>query len=372
MRRMRGFLVLLVLAGACTERIVVREEEFSWEQAQMVWPSRGGIVSPFEDSRRTNHKGADIAGRPGEPVVAALDGVVSYVGAIPGYGNVVAVSHRLSLTTVYAHLGQVKVKRGDSVARGQPIGQMGPSGYIHFEVRRSKEALDPGRFCAVAPSPIPGGSVAVERLGEEPPGVESLPPTETASAQPLAPPPAPAVVVAPPPPAPPPVAKIEKARERPIPPPTPRPTLAPTPRPTPAPTRAAAPPPRARAEQATPTAAPGEEPTGGAAEGPSAGTIALAIGANLFYMPAKLVYAGLGAITGGAALVLSMDTSVAQDIWAKSLGGDYVVTPSHIEGETPLEFSGVIEEAPPAPQRPSESRKSRATSSAVRRSPSTR
>ena len=64
------------------------------------------------------------------------------------------------------------------------------------------------------------------------------------------------------------------------------------------------------------------------------------LGANLFYVPAKLAYAGVGAVTGMFALVLAHDTSVAQDIWKPALGGDYVVTADHIRGDAPLRFTG--------------------------------
>ena len=65
---------------------------------------------------------------------------------------------------------------------------------------------------------------------------------------------------------------------------------------------------------------------------------------NLVYMPAKLVYAGLGGLTGGLALGLTGgDMSTAESIWEPSLGGDYFLTPSMVQGEDPISFAG----APP-------------------------
>ncbi len=324
---------MLPLFAACTERIVVREgEEFSWEsRGQMVWPSRGAVASPFGDSRRANHQGVDLAGRPGEPVLAALDGVVSYVGTIPGYGNVLAVTHARNLTTIYARLGPVAFKRGASVSRGQVVGRMGPEGYIHFEIREGKDAVDPARFYAVAPDPIPGGSVAVEgKLAEEPAAIGSvnLPESESARL---------------------PVAEVS----------------APTPLPQPPPDASVS-----GVTAAPATDAPEEPAT--AEPWPSGAAIAGGVAANLFYVPAKLLYAGLGAVTGAAAMVLSLDRGVANDIWARSLGGDYFVTAKHVSGEDSLAFAGTIDEAAPKRQRRSDSTKSPATSSASRRSPSTR
>lgn len=63
--------------------------------------------------------------------------------------------------------------------------------------------------------------------------------------------------------------------------------------------------------------------------------------ATLVYSPAKIVYAGLGGLVAGSAWVLSAgDTEVVRPIASASLRGDYVVTPSHLRGERPLEFVG--------------------------------
>ena len=72
-----------------------------------------------------------------------------------------------------------------------------------------------------------------------------------------------------------------------------------------------------------------------------AGWGVLTLGANLFYIPAKVVYAGAGAVTGGLAYALTVgDAETAHKIWSPSLGGSYVVTPSVLRGEDPVQFSG--------------------------------
>jgi|ERR1051326_4359102 len=66
---------------------------------------------------------------------------------------------------------------------------------------------------------------------------------------------------------------------------------------------------------------------------------------NLLYMPAKVVYATLGGLTGGVAYLLTgLNYDVADKVWAPSLGGNYVVTPAHLRNEQTLYFSGAIEE----------------------------
>lgn len=69
-----------------------------------------------------------------------------------------------------------------------------------------------------------------------------------------------------------------------------------------------------------------------------------AVVANLFYMPAKITYAGLGLITGGLGYVMSAGRAdVANNIIYPAVRGNYVVTPSHLKGTEPLYFVG----APP-------------------------
>ena len=63
--------------------------------------------------------------------------------------------------------------------------------------------------------------------------------------------------------------------------------------------------------------------------------------ANLGYMPTKLVYAGLGGLTGGLAWACTAgDSQVADAVWKASLGGTYVITPSALKGESGIAFTG--------------------------------
>jgi hypothetical protein len=63
---------------------------------------------------------------------------------------------------------------------------------------------------------------------------------------------------------------------------------------------------------------------------------------NLLYVPAKLVYASVGGLTGGLALGLTGgDMNTAQAIWEPSLGGDYFLTPGMIQGDESFSFAGM-------------------------------
>ena len=72
-----------------------------------------------------------------------------------------------------------------------------------------------------------------------------------------------------------------------------------------------------------------------------AGWGALATLANFVYMPAKLVYATLGGLTGGMALGLTGgDMDTAGQVWTASMAGTYVLTPGMLQGRDQIEFTG--------------------------------
>ncbi|GIW46091.1 MAG: hypothetical protein KatS3mg077_3373 [Candidatus Binatia bacterium] len=73
----------------------------------------------------------------------------------------------------------------------------------------------------------------------------------------------------------------------------------------------------------------------------------LAVVSNVFYVPAKLAWAGVGGITGSLAYVVTLgDVDTAKRIWQPTLGGNYIVTPAMLRGEEPLYFSPTEEEQP--------------------------
>ena len=81
--------------------------------------------------------------------------------------------------------------------------------------------------------------------------------------------------------------------------------------------------------------------------GENAGWGALAAVSNLGYMPAKLVYALFGGLTGGLAYVVTLgDYDTSKEIWTASLGGTYVLTPGMMRGEEPIVFAAMPEPPP--------------------------
>jgi hypothetical protein len=72
-----------------------------------------------------------------------------------------------------------------------------------------------------------------------------------------------------------------------------------------------------------------------------AGWGGLTVLTNVLYMPAKLVYATVGGITGGVVYAVTVgDLDAAEKVWVMSLGGTYVVTPAMLQGAEPIAFVG--------------------------------
>ncbi len=94
------------------------------------------------------HTGIDFPAPSGTPVLAARAGIVTVTRWLDGYGNTVALKHKLGVSTVYAHLSAILVKPGAHVVVGQPIARVGATGsatgpHLHFELRVRGAAIDP-------------------------------------------------------------------------------------------------------------------------------------------------------------------------------------------------------------------------------------
>ena len=118
-----------------------------------------------DDKKTEFHKGIDIgivgnaslkfAERP--DILAAASGVVDFAGYKTGYGKIVKIKHNNNLETIYAHLNNFFVEKGDSVLSQQKIGEMGKSGnvrsdkksskiHLHFEARKNNKPFNPDKY----------------------------------------------------------------------------------------------------------------------------------------------------------------------------------------------------------------------------------
>jgi murein DD-endopeptidase MepM/ murein hydrolase activator NlpD len=126
-----------------------------------VAPRDSRITSGFGGGREYNgaitsrHMGTDFAGATGSPVRAANRGVIRIVDAFFYGGNVVYIDHGAGLSSAYLHLSKQLVASGDTVQRGQVIGNVGATGrvtgpHLHFIVRYGSVTVDPLSLLAVA------------------------------------------------------------------------------------------------------------------------------------------------------------------------------------------------------------------------------
>lgn len=115
------------------------------------WPARGRIIQGFKAG---GNDGINIAVPEGTSVKAAEAGVVAYAGSeLKGYGNLVLIRHPNGFVSAYANNGELEVKRGETVKRGQIIAKSGQSGNVsspqlHFELRKGSTPVDPTSYLA--------------------------------------------------------------------------------------------------------------------------------------------------------------------------------------------------------------------------------
>ncbi len=105
-----------------------------------IWPAKGVLTSGYGRRWGRMHRGIDIAASIGTPIFAVAPGVIVSAGwNSGGYGNLVEIQHPDGSVTLYAHNNRILVRRGQEVAQGQQISEMGSTGrstgpHLHFEV----------------------------------------------------------------------------------------------------------------------------------------------------------------------------------------------------------------------------------------------
>jgi len=126
-----------------TDSDIGDEDKVEWG-----WPARGRILAGFSEA---SNKGLDIAGRPGDPVIASAPGRVVYSGSgLRGYGKLVIIKHNKTYLSAYAHNKDILVKEGQSVVKGQKIAEIGNTDAdvpkLHFEIRKLGKPVDPAKY----------------------------------------------------------------------------------------------------------------------------------------------------------------------------------------------------------------------------------
>lgn len=144
-------------------------------------PCRGEMTSPF--GYRIHpiygtgrfHKGCDFTTDYGMPIHATAAGIVVHSDWLGGYGQVVEIDHGQGVHTLFAHCGELKVKKGQRVQRGQLLGTVGMTGltsgpHCHYEVHVAGQPVDPAPYFAnvstAAASPV-NWRVVAEKVAKQ-------------------------------------------------------------------------------------------------------------------------------------------------------------------------------------------------------------
>lgn len=120
-------------------------------------PIPGGISShygyrknPFSGAREF-HGGIDFRGKVGDGVAATADGVVEKARYERGYGKHVIIKHKKGYKTLYGHLSNISVAKGQRVVAGEKVGEVGSTGrstgpHLHYEIIRYGRRINPKKY----------------------------------------------------------------------------------------------------------------------------------------------------------------------------------------------------------------------------------
>lgn len=113
--------------------------------SKLAMPASGSIIRGYDKKK---NQGIDIGAAAGSPVKAAEAGTVAAITKDTDQVQIVVIRHADNLLTVYAGVDGLKVKKGDAVTRGQQIGVVrnASPAFLHFEVRKGVDSLDPSTF----------------------------------------------------------------------------------------------------------------------------------------------------------------------------------------------------------------------------------
>lgn len=131
---------------------------FAELKGKMIWPlHKGKIIRKFGENKHkslntvTLNYGVDIKADKDKNVRSVGEGVVAAIDWLPGYGNVIIISHKNDYRTVYSHVSEIFVSEGDKVKSGSVIALVyeGIDGYVlHFEIWKGRDKQNPELWLA--------------------------------------------------------------------------------------------------------------------------------------------------------------------------------------------------------------------------------
>ena len=123
---------------------------------EFIWPLRGTVTGVFGSQRilngkaRSPHLGIDIAAEEGTAIVSPAPGRIVLVEEDMFLnGKTIMIDHGFGLTSIYAHLSEISVIKGELIEKGEMIGKVGMTGrstgaHLHWGVHWYNIGLDPG------------------------------------------------------------------------------------------------------------------------------------------------------------------------------------------------------------------------------------
>jgi murein DD-endopeptidase MepM/ murein hydrolase activator NlpD len=114
------------------------------------WDYNKKAIHPIT-KKETTHLGIDVPAPTGTPVYAAGGGEVLKAEEVEGWGKLVVLEHDEAYTTVYAHLDEILVKKGEKIDEGKTLGKVGNTGqstgpHLHYEVRKNGNPVNPADY----------------------------------------------------------------------------------------------------------------------------------------------------------------------------------------------------------------------------------
>lgn len=119
-----------------------------------------GMKRVFNGEPRSVHRGLDLRGATGTPILALADGRVVLADNLYFAGNAVYINHGEGVFSAYMHLSEIQVKPGDTVQKGQVLGLVGATGrvtgpHLHLSLFVQGQSVDPQPLLAAGREPAP-------------------------------------------------------------------------------------------------------------------------------------------------------------------------------------------------------------------------
>lgn len=138
---------------------VKADNPFLKNQGKLIWPTTGKVISKFGIQKHptlntiTENSGIDIKAKKGAPVRAILDGMITTITYIRGFGNTIIIDHGSGFYSVYTHVENVVIFENQYISTNTVIASVGDSGslegsLLHFEIWKNRIKLNPENWLA--------------------------------------------------------------------------------------------------------------------------------------------------------------------------------------------------------------------------------